>query len=45
MRRKIGVFAVLASLAALLSACDKCGDFQQLRFPDPSKACSGASPK
>jgi hypothetical protein len=45
MWRKVGVFALLAALCALLSACDKCGGFQQLRFPDPAKVCSGAAPK
>jgi hypothetical protein len=35
------MIAALAALCALLSGCDKCtGEFQELRFPGPPKACS-----
>jgi hypothetical protein len=39
MTRKIRVFALLAALSALLTACDKCGGFQEIRVPGQPHAC------
>ncbi|MGD9544199.1 MAG: hypothetical protein AB7F41_07250 [Methylocystis sp.] len=44
MMRKLTLFALLAGLAALLSACDKCGGFQELRLPGQPHACRDGAP-
>ena len=41
MKRKLLRFATALTLLAGLAGCDKCGDFQQLRFPGQPKTCSG----
>jgi hypothetical protein len=45
MTRKFKVFALLAGLSALLSACDKCGGFQELRAPGVPHACKDGAPR
>lgn len=45
MRRRVGVFALLAALCALLSACDKCGGFQDIRVPGAPHACKDGAPR
>ena len=40
MRRKCGVLAVVLAACVLLSACDKCGGFQELRYPGEPQVCS-----
>ena len=41
MRRKLGILALLVSVPLLLSACDKCGGFQDIRVPGAPHACKG----
>ncbi len=40
MRRKCSVLAVVLAACVLLSACDKCGGLQELRYPGGPKVCS-----
>jgi hypothetical protein len=40
MRRKFGVFTIVLAACALLSACDKCGGLQELRYPGGPKVCA-----
>ncbi|MFO1126211.1 MAG: hypothetical protein U1E25_13725 [Methylocystis sp.] len=44
MTRKFRVLALLAGFSALLSACDKCGGFQELRVPGVPHACKDGAP-
>lgn len=45
MTRKFRLFALLAALSALLTACDKCGGFQELRAPGVPHACKDGAPR
>jgi hypothetical protein len=40
MRRKFGVLAIVLGACVLLSACDKCGGLQELRYPGGPNVCS-----
>jgi hypothetical protein len=41
MRRKLGVLAIVLTACALLGACDKCGEWQQLNYPGGPNSCKG----
>jgi len=45
MTRKFRLFALLAGLSALLSACDKCGGLQELRVPGQPHSCQDGAPR
>jgi len=45
MRSKYGLMAIVLAACALLSACDKCGGWQELRVPGGPAACSGDKAK
>jgi hypothetical protein len=39
MNSRLALVAALFGLALALSACDKCGGFQQIRIPGQPNAC------
>ena len=41
MRRKFAVLALLLTVGAQLSGCDKCGGWEEIRSPIPVKTCAG----
>jgi hypothetical protein len=43
MRRKFAVLALLLTVGAQLSGCDKCGGWEEIRspIPIPVKTCAG----
>lgn len=43
MRRKISLCLLVLAGALTLSACDKCGGFQEIRVPGQPHACKDAS--
>jgi hypothetical protein len=43
MFRRLGLFALLCVLSGLLTACDKCGGFQEIRVPGQPHACRDAA--
>jgi hypothetical protein len=40
MGRSLPKFLVALAMLAGLGGCDKCGDWQQLQFPQPPKSCA-----
>jgi predicted small secreted protein len=42
VKRKIAVISALLALSFALSACDKCGGFQEIRVPGQPHACKDA---
>jgi hypothetical protein len=43
MKSRLAAILALIGLALVLSACDKCGGFQQIRVPDIPHACKDAA--
>lgn len=44
MNRRIAVVLTLLGFALTLSACDKCGGFQEIRYPTLPHVCRGGAP-
>ncbi len=42
MNGKIAIFTALFALSLALSACDKCGGFQEIRVPGQGHVCKDA---
>jgi hypothetical protein len=43
MKRKAALVLALFGVSLALSACDKCGGFQEIRVPGAPHACKGAA--
>ncbi len=43
MKSRLALGLTLLGLSAALSACDKCGDFEQIRVPGQPHACRDAA--
>lgn len=43
MIRRLAFALTLVALSAALSACDKCGGFQEIQFPSAPHACRDAA--
>lgn len=43
MNRRLALFFGLAGLTLILSACDKCGGFEEIRAPGQPHACRDAA--
>jgi hypothetical protein len=43
MTRKIAIALALLGFSTALSACDKCGGFQEIRVPGQPHACKDAA--
>ncbi len=44
MTSRIATLLTLFGLALALSACDKCGGFEEIRYPSLPHACRGDAP-
>lgn len=45
MKRRFATTLTLLALSLLLSACDKCGGFQEIRTPAAPHACKDGAPR
>ncbi len=45
MKRRFATILTLVGLSLALTACDKCGGFQEIRVPGQPHACKDGAPR
>lgn len=45
MKRRFTTILALVCLSLALTACDKCGGFQEIRVPGQPQACKDGAPR